>query len=613
MSIRIATVGYLNARPLTDYLDRDRFELIQGHPSEIARALCEGAVDLALVPVAAALSDGDFRIVPEVCIGAEGPVHSVLLVAETEPEQWTEVVLDSVSRTSRTLARLLLTQGPLAQRVRADLKIVEGGPLAGLERAGGTVAGLVIGDAARDVPERLSLRLDLAELWHAWHGLPFVFAVWAGRTDLDPQVVQAVREAGRVGLSRREQDHSGADLEYVTRYIRYALDDRALIGLRRYAALAHPAGLVGTHEVQLYDPPRRRRIRRDVDRVLADAADGVHLSREALVTVATDARTSDLTAAASLRRGALDAVEVRFARRIVATDVDLAGAGGFKSPGEAGSRTLTPDEVAAHVEEAAEVGATEILLAGGQHPGIGVDGWCRWIEAAHAAAPVQVRAFSMEDLRHLSAVDDLDLDALLARLKAAGLHGLAEGPILALDAEVRRGERWLSPALWLAMFDRVAEAGLDVVAGLEVGAGESPEGRVDHLMALRGIQSRVSAFRAHPLTPARDLPPIGATAEDYVRAVALGRLALDEVPSHQAVWMPGAPGLAQFALQAGADSLGPVLLGDRVSVDDETYVNPRARIGKKREDDPWRELGGDVRHALKKSGFQASLRGPEAQ
>ncbi len=123
---RIATVSYLNARPLTSRLDRSRFEILEGHPSEIADLLRRGEVDVALVPVAAALSDGDYRLLGEHCIGADGPVASVLLVAETPPEAWTEVVLDGVSRTSVTLARLILAEGPLAARVRADLVVRDG-------------------------------------------------------------------------------------------------------------------------------------------------------------------------------------------------------------------------------------------------------------------------------------------------------------------------------------------------------------------------------------------------------------------------------------------------------------------------------------------------------
>lgn len=301
--IRVGTVGYLNSVPLTEALDPQRFEVIADHPRGIALALAEGRVDVALAPVAAVLTDGDFRIVPGFCIGALGAVHSVLLVAETPPEQWRRIVLDGESRTSVVLARVLLA-GPLADRVRDDLEIVQGEPGDGLRAVGGDVAALVIGDAARVLPETLTVRLDLGELWTAWTGLPFVFAVWAGRPDLPPDVVLALRAAGALGVGRIAHNHTGADLTYLSEHIRYPLDEPALMGLRRFAALAHRADLIGTEHVQLYPPPRRSLPRpTGVDDVLFRAAGGARLTRAELELV-WSAPLSELGVAAHTVRAA---------------------------------------------------------------------------------------------------------------------------------------------------------------------------------------------------------------------------------------------------------------------------------------------------------------------
>src|SRR5690606_4466973 len=91
---RIATVGYLNALPLTAKLDRSRYDVSGDLPVRIAAQLAAREVDVALVPVAAVLDDPELRIVPGFAIGADGPVTSVLLVAETPPEEWTELLLD---------------------------------------------------------------------------------------------------------------------------------------------------------------------------------------------------------------------------------------------------------------------------------------------------------------------------------------------------------------------------------------------------------------------------------------------------------------------------------------------------------------------------------------
>ena len=305
MKVRIGTVSYLNARPLVSRIDTSTYELIQDHPSVIARMLRDGDVDLALVPVASALADGDFRIVPGFCIGAMGPVDSVLIVAETPPEQWTRLALDGVSRSSVALARVLLA-GPLKGRVRPDLVVEDVAAGTGVDVARGTVASVVIGDVARDLPARLTHRLDLAAEWTTWTGLPFVFAVWAGRPDLDPAVIQQVRDAGHLGLAAVPVEYEGADKLYLTERIRYALDEQALMGLRRFAALAKRLGLVNVEEPQLYGPARRIVDRAvDLDTLLAKGADGERLSFDEGVRLDREARISDLGTAADLRKQAL--------------------------------------------------------------------------------------------------------------------------------------------------------------------------------------------------------------------------------------------------------------------------------------------------------------------
>lgn len=256
-AVRIGGVGYLNAWPLTSQLD-PRHTLVQAVPDEVAGLLEQGAVDVALVPVAALLGDGDWRVVPGMAIGADGPVESVLLVAETPPEQWTDVLLDGESRTSAVLAQLLLNHGPLSKRV-GELEIQRVARGTSVAKASGTTAAMVIGDAARELPERMAYRFDLAELWRDWTGLPFVFAVWAGRPDLDPRIGQDLRAAAAAGRAAIPANFSGADEAYLTKALRYDLDDRAWMGLRRFAALGHQHGYFVKEDLELYGPVPRPR------------------------------------------------------------------------------------------------------------------------------------------------------------------------------------------------------------------------------------------------------------------------------------------------------------------------------------------------------------------
>jgi chorismate dehydratase len=217
---KIATVGYVNAIPLTAKLDRERYDVIADVPANIAKQLTNREVDVALVPVATVLANPQLRIVPGQAIGADGAVTSVLLVAETEPEEWTELCLDGESRTSAMLTRTLLT-GPFGERLRDDLIVREIPQGTARDTATGTIASLVIGDAARELPDRLTVRLDLGQLWKDWTKLPFVFAVWAAYEGLDAQVRQDLRSAAVSGLADRAQLVAPDDVDYVTNAIRY--------------------------------------------------------------------------------------------------------------------------------------------------------------------------------------------------------------------------------------------------------------------------------------------------------------------------------------------------------------------------------------------------------
>jgi aminodeoxyfutalosine synthase len=499
---RIASVGYLNARPLTDHLDRSRHTVVDAVPSEVAELLVGGSVDVALVPVAAILSGGDWCIVPGMAIGADGPVESVLLVAETPPEQWTEVLLDGDSRTSAVLTRLLLTRGPLAERAPGvQITTVGRGEAPGL--AGGSRAALVIGDAARELPERFTVRFDLAELWKQWTGLPFVFAVWAGRPDLDPRLGAELREAARRGLAELPDRYAGADRTYLTERLRYALDDRALMGLRRFAALGREAGLFPTGDLALLPPEQTRRPR---DPSVSAALIGPRTGSDAEFSRSPDgAGELLLLANAPLAELIQAAAQVQRARGRLTVAWALRGVGGD-----------LPAEVA---RVRPEISANADLCAL-------VAGWP-------------------------GRVVELPLAAVLrAGLKPSEIPGLG-----ALDLD-DGGPLFPDAQREAAVRDALA-AGIEVLGCAPFGRGESVAARLAHLRALAALGVRSVVVR---VTPWRGPGTEGhGTAADWLRAAGWVRLV-----SELDVLVPQElEGLAvvQVALQSCADGVTPLAHG----------------------------------------------------
>ncbi len=250
--IRIGAVGYLNARPLYHGLaGRPDVSLRLDVPSECARLLHAGDIDLGLVPVIELLrAPVAYDIVPGLAIGCDGPVNSVALFARRPLADVRRIALDVSSRSSVGLVRVLCRHAfgitPTFVDAAPDLATM-------LTDAD---AALLIGDPAlRASGARLgATKIDLGEAWKSATGLPFVFAVWAARPGiLTPDVVARLHEARQAGVSAipaLAAAEAGSDaaqalaLEHYLRHnIRYDLDESAVRGLARYLTLVMTDGL----------------------------------------------------------------------------------------------------------------------------------------------------------------------------------------------------------------------------------------------------------------------------------------------------------------------------------------------------------------------------------
>lgn len=260
--VRLGAVDYLNVRPLVYGLASHpavslRFDV----PSRCAALLAAGAIDLGMVP---SITYGDRpgdRIVPGVCIGSEGSVASVALFTRRPMSTVRTMALDTSSRTSAALVRILCrrvfgiapTFRPHAPDLRAMLAHAD--------------AALVIGDPALFVDHRAldADKIDLGEAWTTMTGLPFVWAFWAGRPGAaTPETVRLLQSAAEHGLAA--SDAIAAEYcrdapariplaqEYLRRHLAFRLTDRALEGLRTFYREAQAAGVIGeTGEPVFYD------------------------------------------------------------------------------------------------------------------------------------------------------------------------------------------------------------------------------------------------------------------------------------------------------------------------------------------------------------------------
>lgn len=574
--LRVAAVGYTNAWPLTRFLDRRHFEVLEGVPSEAARKLRAQEADLGLVPVAALLNDGDWKVVPGHAIGCDGAVASVLLVGETPLEEWEAVALDGESRTSVILAQILL-KGPLK---RPDLRVMDVDAGSGAFHAQGKVGAVVIGDAALNLPARLTHRIDLGKVWKDWTGLPFVFAVWASRVDLRPEELAGLRAAAARGLAERVFAPAG-ERAYLTQNVRYDFDDRAMMGLRRFAALGHAAGLFRREDFSLIRP-QAVNVRVDVESLLAKGAAGERLSNEEGLKLLEEAPLDLLGAAAQQRRAMIHPgrdVMYRMMGNLDYSQVCNMGCSfcNFHSNNGANETVIN-----ARLDVLGKAGATEIWLQGGMDPELSLS-WHEALIGRIKQLGFQVSGYGPDEVIHLARRETLSPEAVLDRLCAAGLTGMPGLGAEVLSDRVRRdiAPRKANVTTWFSVMRAAQQRGLGGPATLVLGLGESPEERIQHLSRIRALQDETGGFTGFlPWTylPARELPTHENTATALLRMVALSRLFLDNVVHIQASWHTLGLSVAQALLWAGANALGPVLWDGSALVQGATEHAPLPEV-----------------------------------
>ncbi len=240
--LRVGAVNYLNTKPLVYRLDRlaPQADVVFDLPSRLADRLAAGELDVALIPSIEFFQSPDYRIVSNACIACRGPVLSVKLFSRVPPQEISSLALDEGSRTSAALVRILLRERFGVKPRLEPLPIGEG-----LDSAKADAV-LLIGDRAiHSLPGQFAEVWDLGDAWVNWTGLPFVFAMWTARKDVELGGLEsALGEARDLGMAHVsniaaiEAAPLGLTVPQCVAYLRdnlhFYLGEQELEGLKRF-------------------------------------------------------------------------------------------------------------------------------------------------------------------------------------------------------------------------------------------------------------------------------------------------------------------------------------------------------------------------------------------
>ncbi|MGA9884555.1 MAG: menaquinone biosynthesis protein [Candidatus Acidiferrales bacterium] len=279
--LRISVVEFLNTAPLvwgfTDGPLAGKYDLSFAVPSLCAEALRRGQVDIGIIPAIEYQRMDGVVALPGMAIASKCEVRSLLVVAKKPIELAKRIALDTSSRSTVALVRMLS-----AERWNISPEFVDAAPEPS-EMLKTADAALVIGDPALEISLKMDILsgkapsgeqccqgdpddmpvqgfetlfvYDVVHQWRQLTGRPSVLAIWVGRRDaVTPEVVsdflaskkygqQSIREIAEAASIKLDLP-PGALERYLTENINFDLDDENLSGLRVYFEKAAAAGLI---------------------------------------------------------------------------------------------------------------------------------------------------------------------------------------------------------------------------------------------------------------------------------------------------------------------------------------------------------------------------------
>ncbi|BAT71959.1 conserved hypothetical protein [Thermosulfidibacter takaii ABI70S6] len=196
--LRLGIISYLNTLPVYYGIERglvklpDNVEVVKGVPTQLNRMLANGEIDMAVVSAFEyAQHYRDYLVLPQLCIGADGEVRSVLFFSTVPMEELDgrEVYLTRASLTSKNLLMYIFKKRGIVP-VYKEFVMEDGIP------NNGYMGILLIGDDSLRMlsHNKFAYVYDLAELWKTEFGTPFVFALWCVRREAYLRCPSLVKE-----------------------------------------------------------------------------------------------------------------------------------------------------------------------------------------------------------------------------------------------------------------------------------------------------------------------------------------------------------------------------------------------------------------------------------
>ncbi len=244
----------------------------------------------------------------------------------------------------------------------------------------------------------------------------------------------------------------------------------------------------------------------------------------------------------------------------------------YRRPKHGEGYTLSFEQIGQKIEETKALGGVQILIQGGHNPYIPFEWYLdllRYIKRNH---PIHIHGFSPSEVDFFSTVFRMEAVDVIRELQKAGLDSIPGGGGEILVQRVRDivAPKKAGADRWLEIMELAHNEGMKTSVTMMYGIGETLGERLEHLARVREVQGRTGGFTAFitwPLQP-ENTPEMShmqkTDAVEYLRTVAISRIALDNVPNLQSSWVTMGMKVGQLALRFGCNDFGSLMIEENV-------------------------------------------------
>ena len=252
----------------------------------------------------------------------------------------------------------------------------------------------------------------------------------------------------------------------------------------------------------------------------------------------------------------------------------------YRRPGHGESYITTIEEYKQKIEETFQYGGEQLLLQGGHHPDLSLSYYVDLFKTLKSLYPdLKLHALGPPEIAHIAKLEQASHLEVLQALKKAGLDSLPGAGAEILSDRVRRliSKGKCGGQEWLDVMRAAHKTGLTTSATMMFGHIETNMERMEHLVAMRQVQSEKPAdtkgFIAFIPWPFQDEGTILKklkrarntwTGDEYIRMIAMSRIMLPNITNIQASWLTVGKQVAQTCLHAGANDFGSIMIEENV-------------------------------------------------